>query len=1143
MDFIAVVDQVIVLLHQRGRITYRTLKRQFQLDDEALDDLKVELIKGQRLAMDEDDEVLVWIGAEGTAQESAALPSQHPQQPGTPDTPYAYPVTAYPATPPLDAERRQLTVLFCDLADSTRLARQLDPEDLREVIRIYQATCVTVIQRFAGHVAQYLGDGLLVYFGYPQAHEDDVQRAVRTGLGILKAMGTLQTRLVQDTNVHLAVRIGIHTGLVVIGEMGSGGRYEYLALGDTPNLAARLLGLAAPNTVVISDATFRLVQGYFICQDLGTHTLKGLETPMQVSQVLGESAARSRLDVAATRGLTPLVGREEEIGLLLRCWTQIQDRQGQVVLLSGEAGIGKSRLVQVVKDRIADTPHTRLECRCSPYYQHTALYPIIDLLERTLHFQREEPLDAKLEKLERALSQSRFAFHETVPLFATLLSLPLPEARYAPLSLTPERQKQRTLEALLAIVLEMAQRQPVLFILDDLHWVDPSTLEFLHLLIAQGHTAAILTVMTHRPDFQPPWRRRTHLTPLALQRLSPADVETMVIQMTGGKPLPTEVLQHVATNTDGVPLFVEELTKTILESGVLCETEDHYELTGPLPTLAIPTTLHDALMARLDRLSTVKAVAQLGATLGRTFAYDLLQAVTPFDEATLQHGLQQLVEAELLYQRGLPPQATYRFKHALLQEAAYQSLLRSTRQQYHQRIAQVLEAQSPEIVATQPELLAHHYTEAGLREQTLDYWQRAGERALQRSAHIEAISHLTKGLEVLKTLPTTPERIQQELGLLLTLGIPLSATQGYAAPEVVHLYTRAQELCQYLGETPKLIPVLLGLWRFYLLRAELGKARELAEHCLLLVQRVNDPARLIVAHDALGETLFFLGDFVHARAHLERAIALYDPQKRRPHRALTDPGVSSLSMLAGALWMQGYPEQARQTREEALHLAEVLAHPHIVAQTLVIAVHVHQLRREIGTAHALAETVITLATEQGFPFWLAEATIFVGWAQVVLGQEAEGIVQIQQGLATRQAIGLELTQPVYLSMLAEAHAHMGQPTEGLTVLADALTRVDTTRERWREAELYRLRGELLLAVSAENHCEAESCFRQAGTIAHQQQAKSLELRTALSLSRLWQQQGKCSEARELMTPIYSWFTEGFDTADLQKAKTLLEELG
>jgi predicted ATPase len=983
---------------------------------------------------------------------------------------------------------------------------------------------------------------LLVYFGYPQAHEDDAQRAVRTGLELLAAIGLLNGRLVRDKGVRLAVRIGIHTGLVVVGTMGSGDRHEHLALGDTPNLAARLQSLAEPDTVVISAATARLVHGYFVCEDRGAHVLKGLDTPVRVSQVVGESAAQSRLDVAAATGLTPLVGREAEVSLLLERWVQSQGGLGQVVLLSGEAGIGKSRLVQVVKERLADTPHMRLECRCSPYYQHTALYPIIDLVERALQFQRGETTDTKLEKLERALSQYRLALHETVPLFAALLSLPLPAAWYAPLSLTPERQKQKTLEALRAIVLEMAERQPVLLILEDLHWVDPSTLEFLHLLMTESTTAALLTVMTARPDLQPPAAWQIHLTPLALQRLTPADVAAMVMQMTGGKPLPPDVLQHVVTNTDGVPLFVEELTKTILESGVLRETAVQYELTGPLPTLAIPTTLHDALMARLDRLSTVKAVAQLGAVLGRTFPYDLLQAVAPFEEATLQHGLQQLVAAELLYQRGLPPQATYRFKHALLQEAAYQSLLKSTRQEYHQRIAQVLEAQFPALVATQPELLAHHYTEAGLSEPALGYWQRAGQRALERSAHVEAINHLTQGLEVLKALPPTPERLQQELRLQLTLGIPLSATRGYAAPEVADLYTRAQALCQRLGETPQLIPVLLGLWRFYLLRAELDTARELAERCLLLVQRVDEPARLIVAHDALGETLFFLGDFVQARAHLERAVALYEPQKRGPHRALMDPGVSSLAMLAGTLCMLGYPEQARQKSTEAQRLAEALAHPHILAWTLVIAAHCHQLWREVRTTHAQAEAVIRLATEQGFAAWFAEATMFVGWAQAVQGRGAEGMAQIQQGLAARQAIGIELTQPVYLSLLAEAYAHLRQPSEGLAVIADALTRVATTRECWREADLHRLRGELLLAVTADNHREAEACFRQALTVARQQQAKSLELRAAMSLARLWQQQGKRTEAYALLAPVYGWFTEGFDTADLQEAKALLEVL-
>jgi len=1135
MTFDDVLAQVLEILRQQGRVSYAALKRRFALDEAYLDDLKTELIDAQRLAQDEAGRVLVWCGALNAPPERSRTPRAVPDaQPIRQDRPPASPQS-------MEAERRQLTVLFCDLVDSTALAGQLDPEDLREVIQAYHAACAQVIQHFDGHIAQYLGDGLLVYFGYPWAHEDDAHRAVRAGLGMVAALGMLNTRMAQEHAIRLAVRVGIHTGLVVVGAMG-GARQEQLALGDTPNIAARLQSLALPDTVVLSAATWQLVQGYFTCRALGPQSLRGVSTAFHVYQALAESGVRSRLDAAATRGLTPLVGREAEVALLLARWAEVQEGQGHIVALSGEAGIGKSRLLQVLKDHLADTPHIRIECRCSPYYQHTAFYPLIEYLERALHFQRDEATDAKLAKLEQALTQYRLPLSRTMPLFTALLSLPLPEAQYAPLPLTPERQKQHTLEATLAIVLELAERRPVLFILEDLHWADPSTLEFLQLLLTQGPTAALLTVVTYRPDFQPPWGFRAHLTPLALQRLSAPQVAAMVTQVTGGKALPPEVLRHVVTNTDGVPLFVEELTKTIVESGVLREVAAQYELTGPLPTLAIPTTLQDALMARLDRLSTVKAVAQLGATIGRTFAYDLLQAVTPLDEAALQHGLQQLVAAELLYQRGVPPQATYRFKHALLQEAAYQSLLKSTRQHYHQRIAQALEAQFPETVATQPELLAQHYTAADLREHAIGYWQQAGQQALERSAHVEAISHLTKGIEMLKALPTSPERTQQELGLQLTLGIPLSATRGYAAPEVAHTYTRAQELCQHLGETPRLIPALLGLWRFYLLRAELGQAREVAEQCLLLVQRVGDPARLIVAHDALGETLFFLGNFTHARPHLERAAALYDPQKRRSYRALTDPGVSCLSLLAGALWMLGYPEQARQKSAEALRLAEAIAHPHILTSALTIAAHVSQLCREVRVTQARAEAVVALATEHGFPFWLAEATIFVGWAQAAQGQGTGGIAQIQHGLATRQAIGLELSQPVYLTMLAEAYAHVGQPAEGLAVLADALTRVDNTGDRWREAELHRLRGELLLTFSVDNDCEVETCFHQALTIARQQQTKSLELRAAVSLARLWQRQGKRATARQLLAPVYGWFTEGFDTADLQEARVLLEAL-
>jgi class 3 adenylate cyclase len=602
MTFEEILAHVIAVLQREGRISYRALQRRFDLDDAYLEDVKVELIEAKQLARDENGRILVW------AEQTATTAPPTIAQEGAPDslpgvqTPQEASAPVAPSVPA--AERRQLTVLFCDLADSTRLARQLDPEDLREVIRAYQATCVAVIQRFGGHVAQYLGDGLLVYFGYPQAHEDDAQRAVRTGLGMLEAMGTMPTRLLRDTSIRLAVRIGIHTGLVVVGEMGSGGRHEHLALGDTPNLAARLQGLAAPNTVVISAATARLVQGYFTCEDHGTQVLKGIETPVHVYQVMGESAAQSRLDVAGATGLTPLVGREAEMTLLRERWAQSTEQLGQVVLLSGEAGIGKSRLVHVLTERVVDPGALRLTLRCSPYHTNSAFYPIIDHLQRLAQGQRDESPAAKLALLEHALQTAGLPLAEAVPLLAALLSLPIP-ARYPPLALSPQRQKQKTQEVLVAWLLAEAAQQPLLTVWEDLHWADPSTLELLGLLLDQVPTTRLLMVLTCRPDFRPPWPPRSYVTPLTLPRLTRQQIEEMVLRVTGGKPLPAEVVQQIVAKTDGIPLFVEELVKTILDAGLVREDTGRYVLTGPLPPLAIPTTLQDALMARLDRLATI----------------------------------------------------------------------------------------------------------------------------------------------------------------------------------------------------------------------------------------------------------------------------------------------------------------------------------------------------------------------------------------------------------------------------------------------------------------------------------------------------------------------------------------------------------
>jgi class 3 adenylate cyclase/predicted ATPase len=1084
-------------------------------------------------------------GAAGTVPASALPLPQVAPQPSAPEDSPPHDAPSLTLGSTSEAERRQLTVLFCDLVDSTTLARQLDPEDYREVVRTYQATCAAMIQRFDGYIAQYLGDGLLVYFGYPQAHEDDAQRAVRAGLEMLGALAQLQARLVADKGIRLAVRLGIHTGLVVVGAVGTGGRQESLALGDTPNIAARLQGLAAPDTVVVSDATWRLVQGYFACDDLGPQTLKGVETPVQVYRVLGASGAQSRLDIVSPRGLTPLVGRETEVALLRERWAQARDGLGQVVLLSGEAGIGKSRLVQILQEHIAAEPHTRLEWRCSPYAQQSPLHPVIAHLHRLLRWRLDDTSTEKLHTLEETLAAYGLALPEVVPLFATLLLLPLPE-RYPPLTLTPQRQRQKILDALLAWLLTEATRQPVLLIVEDLHWIDPSTLELLTFLIDQGPTARLLTLLTCRPEFLSPWGFRAHLTPLTLSRLPRPQATQMTVRVTGGKALPSEVVEQIVAKTDGVPLFVEELTKMVLESGLLREGEGHYELTGPLPPLAIPTTLHDSLMARLDRLATVKDVAQLGATIGRTFAYELLQAVSPLDEATLQHGLRQLVDAELVYQRGVPPQAAYTFKHALIQDAAYQSLLRSTRQQYHQHLAQVLAERFPETAETQPELLAHHYTEAGLSALAVAYWQRAGQQAVWRSAHLEAIAHMTKGLEVLQAIPDTPARMQQELALHLALCAPLQSVKGIAAPEVLHAYTQAHVLCQQVGEAAQLSQVLWGLYAVHHTRAEWQTAWKLGEQLLALAQSLQAPEILLEARRALGGASFFLGQFAAARRYAEQGLTLYDSQQYRSHTFLytQNPKGQLLTILALSQWVCGYPDQARRCSDELLAFAQELATPLDLTFTLDVAATLHQFRREVRAVQAQAEAAIALATEHGFALWLAYAIILRGWALAIQGRATEGIADIRQGLAAFQATGAAWWRPYFLALLAEAHGKARQTEEALDLLAEALTTVQKTGERLYEAELHRLTGELLLTQEGtrQKREEAEQHFDEALAIARRQQAKSLELRAAMSLARLWQRQGKCAAAHQMLAEIYGWFTEGFDTADLQEAKTLLEEL-
>jgi class 3 adenylate cyclase/predicted ATPase len=1079
--------------------------------------------------------------------------------------------------------------MFCDLVGSTALSEQLDPEEYREVVRAYQQTSAAVIERFGGHIAQYLGDGLLIYFGYPQAHEDDAARAVRAGLGIISALprlneqtqpsvGARRRRAPTDTAT-LQVRIGIHTGPVVISEIGSAERHEQLALGDTPNIAARVQGQATPNTIAISATTHQLVQGLFECQELGARPLKGISTPLTLYQAVREEAAHSRFEVAVRRGLTPLVGREHEVGLLTERWERAKQAEGQVVLLGGEPGIGKSRLVQVIREQAERDAARRLEFRCSPYHQNSAFYPILEHLHRLLQFTPNDSAAERLGKLEQALTSYRFPQADTVPLLAALLSLPHPE-KYPALNFSPQRQKQKTQEVLVAWLVEEAERHALYCPWEDVHWADPSTLELLTLLVDQVPTARLCLLLTFRPEFVPPWGTRSHLSHLTLSRLGRSQVTQMIERVAGDRILPAEMLQQIVAKTDGVPLFVEELTKAVVESVESIESVGSVESRGNLSrsavSLGIPVTLQDALMARLDRLGAAKEAAQLGATLGREFSYELLQAISPVDEEALQRGLSHLVDAELIHQRGMPPHRQYIFKHALIQDAAYQSLLKSRRQQLHQQIAQVLEERFAEIKGTQPELVAHHYTEAGLMAQAIPYWHQAGQRSVERSANVEAISHLTKALKVLNTLPDTPERAQQELTLQIALGVPLMATKGFGAPEAGTVYRRARELCQHVGETLQLFPVLWGLWAFYVVRAEYQTGRELGEQCLRLAQNVQDPALLAEAHYALGTTLANLGEGPRAREHFEQVVTLYDPHQ---HRSLAflygglDPGVLGRAYAAAwCLWFLGYPEQALVQSREAITLAQGLAHPFSLVWALLLAAHLHQLRREGPLAQEHAEAAIRLASEQGFMHELAGGTMMQGSALAEQGQNEEGITQMCQGLDAHRATGAKIADPYHLALLAEAYGKVGQPEEGLRVLAEALAAVDKTGERVYEAELYRLRGELTLQkefkvqgskfqVTAprpptpDPQAEAEARFLKAIEIARRQQAKSLELRAVMSLARLRQQQAtqsasrntqhearlRLAEAHTMLSEIYGWFTEGFDTKDLQEAKALLAE--
>jgi class 3 adenylate cyclase/predicted ATPase len=1053
------------------------------------------------------------------------------------------------STPPLTvvsgpkadaAERRQLTVMFCDLVGSTAISARLDPEDMRGVIASYHNCCASLIERNGGFVAKYMGDGVLAYFGYPQAHEHDAENGVRAGLAIVEAAPRLESAAAAP----LHVRAGIATGIVVVGDLlGSGEAQERGVVGDTPNLAARLQGIAEPNSVVIAEGTRRLLGDLFELKDLGPQDLKGVARPTHAYTALRESSHESRFEALHTGGLGALVGREEETELLMRRWAKAKAGQGQVALLSGEAGIGKSRLAATILERLAGEPNTRLRYFCSPQHTDSALYPIIGQMERAAGLSHEDDAKTKLYKLEALLAMSSTS-PENMALLADMLSLP-DDGRYPMPDFTPQVRRQKTQEAVISQVEALARKNPVLMILEDAHWSDPTSLEVFGRLVDRIQTLRVLLIVTFRPEFEPPWIGRPHVTALTLNRLARQEIEALIDRVVGNKPLPTNVREDIVERTDGIPLFVEEMTKAVLEAeGEVAAVRAVAAV--PSPALAVPASLHASLMARLDRLGNAKGVAQVAAAIGREFSHALLAAVLRKPEAELASALDRLARAGLLFRQGVPPHATYVFKHALVQDAAYGTLLRSRRQELHAQLAAALETQFPELVAAQPELLAHHSTEAGLTAQAVDNWRRAGELAIERSANLEAINHLSRGLQILKTLPESRQRHEQELVFQVALLAPHWASKGFASPAAGQVAARAEELCQLVGgKLSEHIRALWGLAVFHMCCGELQIGFAAGERCLQLAEQLQDRSLLGHAQFLMGNLLFWFAELVRARAHLEQGIALYDPERARFEAArfgFQDHSAACYSFLGRLLWHLGYPEQAKVVAERSISNANDLGHPFSVANALSWAAALHQLCGDVGRTRELSETDLVFSTEQVIPFFAAHAMVLRGWTLVMQGRGEEGVVQLGAGLAAYRATGSVSELPHWLGLMAEACCSTSRIEEGLHVVAEALEISERTGIVYYEAELHRLEGELRLNLEPPDAPVAEMCFRRAMDIAGKQQAKSWELRTATSYARLMCKQGRVREAHDLLAPIYGWFTEGFDTLDLKEAKALLKEL-
>lgn len=1038
-------------------------------------------------------------------------------------------------------ERRQLTVMFIDLVGSTALSQRLDPEDMRDVIRSFQSAVSAEIVRYEGLVAKLMGDAVLAYFGWPRAHEDDAERAVRSALAAAAATAALAP----PGGDALAARVGIATGLVVVGDLvGEGSAQEEAVVGDTPNLAARLQSVAEPGSVVIADGTHRLVAGLFEAMDLGHQNLKGFASGIRAWRIVGDAPSESRFE-ARHETATPLVGRVEELELLFQRWQRAGAGEGQVVLLSGEAGIGKSRLIAALNERISTGSHARLRYFGSPYHINSALYPIITQIGWA-GFGRDDGPDLKLDKLE-ALRPRLPSGADVLPLLAALLSVDA-TSRYQPLKLTPSAQKSRTLAALTQLIEVQAAAQPLLVLVEDAHWLDPTTTEWLGTLSEQIRILPVLLVVTSRPEFQPHWSRLSQVTMLSLSRLGRDEGAAIMERVAGGRTLPDEVRSQILAKTEGIPLFVEELTKTVLDSGLLTRAGDRYELSGPLPPLAIPSTLQDSLTARLDRLASVKEVAQIGACIGRLFPYRLLASVAGIDAARLKDILDQLEESELVYRRGSAAEANYTFKHALIRDTAYQSLLKSRRQHIHASIASVLETQFPEVVEAEPETLANHFTLAGLGEQAVSYWLKAGQRALKRSANLEAAAHLGKGLELAGSLPESESRTRQELAMHMAVGLAMMAARGFSAPEVREAFSAARGLADTLGDKTLLFNAMRGESAYLTISGGLRDAEKFAGDCetlgLQLAEASGDSAFIVEAHHQFWGIKFYLGEYDESEFHANKALAVYDPDQHH-HVVYTsaghDPGVCCRTHSSWILCMRGHADRAVERMQGTMALAERIMHPISLAQAQIGFSFVHLLRREPDQARLWAQKAIELCTEFVMPLLRAQARCFLGSALAEEGELEEGIRLMRDGISGIANTGADMGMANYLCMLAQACGRRGDAEEAVAIIDRGLENLAKLDSTYQLPELLRTKGELLSQL--DPHDEAiEDCFTKSLTVARSQGTKMSELRTALRLARRYGASGRKSDAHDLLAPIHASFSEAFGTHDFIEASTLLRGL-